>query len=854
MRPLGLLLLLWLAWLAGVAIAPAIAQECSNSGPVANVGAIQALLNNASMTTICLPAQTYSITTVLTVSRSVNIVGTNTVFNLGGSTARFITISANLPLVSISGIRFNAQSSTYLLESKGRVMYVDSGTRLVWRNSVVLDALMYYGGALYLNTGASVEGTGLSFTGCGGVSGYAGYWYGGVVYLMTTASFSCTGCNFQDGYLAGASSLGAVFYLASPSYVRLYNSTITGNQGSNNAGVAYLDDDSVFEAFNSTITRNRADPTGGGAGYGGVLYAVDRADIWFQDCTVTSNLAAATGGVIYAGVSANITILRSNFSSNSASSDSGVMYVGNGAGIVIDSSTFLSNSASTDAGVIRTGTTAQITITSSTFSQNSASGAGGVFLLEGANSAVTASDTVFSSNQATSGGVLDMISSNTLRASFFRCNFTANMLSASGTGGTVFRVRNNQIVVVDSILTGNVRASTSSNTGMIQVDSSGRVGVVNSQLSGNSGTRQFDALLASATLLTLGASITPSGSTMINEPNLAAYCIDCKAIAPFLCTAVPACAFVSSSQVVTPASLLSSATPSSATPSVTPSSATPSVTPSSATPSVTPASVATPLTFVESSATPVASSATPSVPASSSVVTTPPLSSHSSTVVSILPATTTPLLHSSATPPLAPSSSVSSSGTPASPNSQTSSSDNISIIAAVSGAAGGLLFVCLLVFVMRRRRTAAKRRASQEPNSMPIQANPLAAPVPDYERKPSYIHAVHQSTLANPIYDAVGQSSPRQPPRPPKSGKHEEALYTDASSRSPNTQGTQYASLVQGWHSNSNSSSEYQVPRETFAEYQVPGGTGSQYQVPHEASSEYQVPHASSPTYATLDL
>ncbi|KJE94123.1 non-receptor protein kinase [Capsaspora owczarzaki ATCC 30864] len=758
MRPLGLLL--WLAWLAGVAIAPAIAQACSNTGGVADVAAIQALLNNAAMTTICLPAQTYSITTVLTVSRSVNIVGTNTVFNLGASTARFITISANLPLVSISGIRFNAQSSTYSFESKGRVMYVDSGTRLVWRNSVVLDALMYYGGALYLNTGASVEGTGLSFTGCGGVSGYAAYWYGGVAYLMTTASFSCTGCNFQDGYLAGASSLGAVFYLASPSYVRLYNSTITGNQGSNNAGVAYLENDSVFEAFNSTITGNRVDPMGGGEGFGGVLYAVDRADIWFQDCTVTSNLAAATGGVIYAGVSANITILRSTFTSNKATNaDAGILFVGNGAGIIIDSSTFTSNTAGTDAGVIRTGTTAQITVTSSTFSQNSASRAGGVFLLEGTNSAVVAYDTLFDSNQAISGGVLDMISSNTLRASFFRCNFTANMLSSeSGTGGTVFRVRNNQIVVVDTTLTGNVRASITNNVGMIQVDSTGRVGVVNSQLSGNSGTKQFDALLASATLLTLGANIAPSGTTMINEPNLAAYCIDCQAIAPFLCTAVPACAFVSSSRVMTPTSLLSSATPSSATPS----SATPSVTPSSATPSSATPSSATP------SVTP--SSATPSVTPSSA----PP---------SVAPSSATPLSAtwelsiSVASTAAASTASAVSSIAHFSVGSQASSST-----AAIAGAVASVAVVAIIavvLIVLRRRRShrssVARPKDSAKDSTGPIYQEAVEmtiSPLPHANRS----HKEDDSS----VYDVVGQQK-SDPVYAASSIPSTEVVYDDAS-------------------------------------------------------------------------
>ncbi|XP_004363558.2 hypothetical protein CAOG_03830 [Capsaspora owczarzaki ATCC 30864] len=746
--------LLLLAVLACIFTVPAAAQ-CSNTGAVANVAAIQTLLNNAAMTTICLPAQTYafgSSGTPLTITRNVNIVGTNTIFTIGSNAARFFTISANLALVNITGLTLDATGSSYT--SQGRCISVAANTRLVLGNTKFIGAASLQG-ALYLTSGSSAEGTGLSFSACGYSSGLFGSTsYGSAVYLEGSTTFTCTGCTFKDS-VNGYNVYGGAFYLATKSYVRIYDSTFSTNAAGYAGGVADVENNSVFEVFNSNFTGNFADTDSSG---GGVVYAKDGTSVWFQGCNFMSNSAKGqSGGVIFAGATANITLLQSTFTTNTASSygaivytgtqpsiniigstfssnsatiggivytggtasitisgstftsnsatssnggvvytatitisgstftankatsaDAGVLYVGNGAGIIIDNSTFTSNTAYTDAGVIRTGTTSQVTITSSTFSQNSASGAGGVFLLEGASSAVVASDTLFYSNQAISGGVLDMISSNTLRASFFRCNFTANLLSsASGTGGTVFRVRNNQIVVVDTTLTGNVRASTTNNVGMIQVDSTGRVGVVNSQLSGNSGTKQFDALLASATLLTLGANITPSGTTMINEPNLAAYCIDCKAIAPFLCTAVPACAFVSSSRVMTPTSLLSSATPSSATPSsatpsvtpssATPSSATPSVTPSSATPSVTPSS-ATP-SVTPSSATPsvTPSSATPlSVTPSSD---TPLVESSSAIPASVTPSSDTPsLTPSSHTPPV-----VESSATPLSSDTPVSS-------------------------------------------------------------------------------------------------------------------------------------------------------------------------------------
>ncbi|XP_004349928.1 hypothetical protein CAOG_01408 [Capsaspora owczarzaki ATCC 30864] len=771
---------------------PVTAQSCSNDGQVANFAAFQSLLGNPAMTTICLDEQSYAFTSVLTITRSVSIVGFKTNFTLG-STTRFFNIDGNVPLVNISGIAFIATSSS--TTASGGSILVGTNTRLVLANLSFAKSSAKTGGALYLGSGSQVEGTSLSFSGCGFTSTASSATGGAVVYLNATSYFSCTACTFKDSAIATYSQ-GGVFFIGERATVRVYSSTFSNNFGGI-AGVAAMDDYAALEAFGSNFTGNDAGDGTSSDGSGGVVYAQDFVSIWFQDCTVSANAAQeGSGGVIFAGASANITLLRS---------------------------TFTSNTAATDGGVIRTGVSAQIAVVSSTFSQNAASsGAGGVFALEGASSTVTATDSLFNGNQAISGGVLDMISSNTLRASFFRCNFTSNKVAASsGTdlGGGVFRVRNNQLVLVDSSFTNNVRSSVSSlyEVGMIEVDAAGKVAVVSSQLSGNSNTRQYDALLtgASATMLTFQATLTKTADgTAVNEPNLAAFCIDCKAIANFLCSAVPACAYLSSSRIVTPSSLLA---PSSSTTS--------SV---SLTLSSTPTSEMT--TTMLSSSTP-----DPTTPATSgpTELSTPPPSSPLS---SATPSSQTPL---------------SSSATPANSDPKgSSSSDTTPIVAAVAAAVCAVVVACLvLILILRRRRNnaAAKRRVSRDSNSVPVSTNAL---VGEFERKASYTAAVRE--VPNPVYDSLGQSSSTydDPNNPTYAGLDatyaglnptyagldptyeqfgRKSAYDDIKRAPQSSDATQYAAVVQHQHNGSRMS----------------GSIESEYHVPRELAS---------PTYAALDL
>ncbi|AWK05772.1 hypothetical protein HYN56_16640 [Flavobacterium crocinum] len=267
---------------------------------------------------------------------------------------------------------------------------------------------------------------------------------GGAICLQEGARATFTNCIFSNN--TATDNGGAISN--SDSYL-----TITGGNFNTNSaplGGAISDLDGKFlNLSNVTFSNNQAYTTKIGDGYGGAIYIEkvnkdNSSSRIINNCTFSNN-SAEVAGVLYADENiTNLKITNSTFNDNNA-----VMTA--------------TNTLAGGGGAIMLRRVINAEVTSNNFSNNKASKSiGGVFLLVEANG-VKFSDNTFSGNASLLGGALSSLQNKntiTLTGNTFTGNsatVTSNY-DASGLGGAIVSINDNNIKISDNIFTGNTAA------------------------------------------------------------------------------------------------------------------------------------------------------------------------------------------------------------------------------------------------------------------------------------------------------------------------------------------------------------------------------------------------------------
>ena len=271
-------------------------------------------------------------------------------------------------------------------------------------------------GAIYNNTDAMLELTGVTFANNSSVNNVAGAINnrdGQVIIKNSTF----TGNN--SGTTAGGAIYNASGNLNTLGTITITGSTFEGNKAGN-GGAVWNGSDGKVEIADSTFKGNTAVA---GIGQGGAITNADQMTI--TGGSFANNTANYSGGAIYNGAhaapgKASLTIDGTTFTGNSVTADfstthndkiaGGAIFNDTGAELNVKNATFTDNTSSLKGGAIfnRDGV---VTITDSTFKGNSVpTSAGGAVLNESGNTGITGSITItgstFEGNTAGNGGAV----------------------------------------------------------------------------------------------------------------------------------------------------------------------------------------------------------------------------------------------------------------------------------------------------------------------------------------------------------------------------------------------------------------------------------------------------------------
>jgi LPXTG-site transpeptidase (sortase) family protein len=209
-----------------------------------------------------------------------------------------------------------------------------------------------FGGAIYSESGSTLNITDSTFTSNSGVYG------GAIITAATTASitdssFSSNSASYGAGIFAGPGGAGTL---------DISGTTISSNSASVNGGGIW--NGGVLTISNSAISGN-------GAVTGAGIFNTNPGSTEISDTSISNNTAGSNGGGIYSDDGSSLSITRSTFSGNHTSANDGAG-LANGGTATVSNTTFTGNQ--TDAsghggGLVQYGT-GSLTIINSTFSGN----------------------------------------------------------------------------------------------------------------------------------------------------------------------------------------------------------------------------------------------------------------------------------------------------------------------------------------------------------------------------------------------------------------------------------------------------------------------------------------------------
>ncbi|WP_407429801.1 BACON domain-containing protein [Arcticibacter sp.] len=283
---------------------------------------------------------------------------------------------------------------------------------------------------------------------------------------------------------------------------RSTNITINGVRYSRGQGGGILIGPAQVHLKGVNVTENKATADKGTAGFGAGLYAFSNAVVVMENCKVNNNQNTSNnGGGVWINA-ATLTAYNSQFNGNSAKGTAGGVHGYPGATIHLYNSEVMNNS-------------------------NTSYGAG-LYMRE--NSNVILVNCLLTGNKSTSpnGGGAVMLYDNS-KADIISCTITANEVAGPGAG--VYRRMNvNNLTVVNSVISGNKQASTSTDIDAF-TDNAAIIPVLkNSAISGSvygdGGTVMGGLTFNPATMLsstfTLTGANNPALSNGLNEAALAA--------------------------------------------------------------------------------------------------------------------------------------------------------------------------------------------------------------------------------------------------------------------------------------------------------------------------------------------
>ena len=285
------------------------------------------------------------------------------------------------------------------------------------------------------------------------------------------------GLTISDGFLAAGD--GAGIHAGTDTDLTITNSTISNhaafaNAGSVEGGGIFLGSGtSALRIYNSTLTGNDA-LTGNFDAYGGAINAF--GDVYLYDTDFFANGTGGGGGAIYVHSGNTLTISGGVFESNFATRG-GAIQAQYGSTVDIENTNFTGNNTfGGDGGAIHADN-AELNIANSLFSGNTAVGDGGainVFSAGYSNAANIINTTFYGNSSGDAGGGIHLNGgySHYIQNSTFTGNYAANFggglaLTGAYEAGTNLNLRNS-IFVADDAGGGSKEIYLGAYTGIIQ--------------------------------------------------------------------------------------------------------------------------------------------------------------------------------------------------------------------------------------------------------------------------------------------------------------------------------------------------------------------------------------------------
>ncbi len=303
-----------------------------------------------------------------------------------------------------------------------------------------------YGGAIYVNTGTTLEVTGTTFTENAAAAS------GGAIYAQ--ADTKVTGCEFNRN--TSESNGGALGMYVAGNTLTLNNTTFNGNVAAASGGGLYVSKATVAGSGN-TFTGNTAE---GGYGGGGIYSTGGQITL---ATTIFSNNTADGGGAIAGYSQSTITLTDFEMTGNETTG-SGAAVRSNKSVITLKKSAngtalISGNTANGGGGAIQIDAQASLIASDVTISENTANGSGGAIYALGGLTACTFTNCVISDNTATYGGAMIAYGGD---VTFNGCTVSGNKANANSGLGGAFYIREDgngavfaTVTAINTVFSGN---------------------------------------------------------------------------------------------------------------------------------------------------------------------------------------------------------------------------------------------------------------------------------------------------------------------------------------------------------------------------------------------------------------
>ncbi|MFH0975598.1 MAG: right-handed parallel beta-helix repeat-containing protein [Spirochaetota bacterium] len=272
---------------------------------------------------IWVKAGTYTLSTPVTISKSVSIYGG---FNGTEQSRIGRSINNNLTIINGSDPNFVSIGSSAI----GKVILLDCFTLTGYHIDMTGDGVSgptmtinnckfdnisvtssVDGGALRIVEKASLNISQCSFNNC-----FAGS--GGVIYVNNGASIIMSNSDLSGNHVGPGYSGGAI-YAQNDSNIRISNCTFTNNSAAINGGAIYAISNSIVTISNSYFTGNQTS-----SGNGGGIYNSSTEELKLSNCKFNDNRSGNHGGALYSSSSSGkTTISACTFNGNGTDDGNG---------------------------------------------------------------------------------------------------------------------------------------------------------------------------------------------------------------------------------------------------------------------------------------------------------------------------------------------------------------------------------------------------------------------------------------------------------------------------------------------------------------------------------------------------